>query len=472
MSRPRGLAALGLAARRGFQKLTPEPFVIAVGLSAAALAASAAATIAGHEGSATAALDELLGRWHGPGGLWALLAFAMQASLMLVLGSALAAAPAVRRGLRALVRAPRGPRRLVALTAAVSIAAALVNWSLGLVVGALFARDAGREAARRGWPLHYPILCAAGYSGMMVWHGGLSGTAPLKATTAKDMIEVMGPELAARLGAIPLDASLFGALNAAVTGGLVALGPLCFALMTPRVGEDPAPQAAAPMGDEVAAEEVATPAAAAGEAGLDALERSRAVTWLLAGPLALALGLSVARRGLGELDLNTVNLALWTAAMILHGRPHRFLAACEAGIRGCTGVFLLFPLYAGIMGLLGASGLSAALAGAFADVPARLFTLVTFVAAGALNLLVPSGGGQWALQGPIVMEAALGRGIDPAAAMMAVAYGDQWTNMLQPFWAAPLLAITRVRARDIAGYCLIWMVIGGLWVAVVLALWG
>ncbi|HRI09005.1 MAG TPA: TIGR00366 family protein, partial [Nannocystaceae bacterium] len=188
--------------------------------------------------------------------------------------------------------------------------------------------------------------------------------------------------------------------------------------------------------------------------------------------LAAALAVFLAGHGVSELDLNTVNLGLWTAAMILHGRPHRFLAACEAGIRGAAGIFLLFPLYAGIMGLLAASGLSQALAAAFADVPARLFAVVTFLAAGLVNLFVPSGGGQWAIQGPILMESALARGVDPATAMMAMAYGDQWTNMLQPFWAVPLLAITGVRARDIVGYCVLWMALGGLWIAAVLLLWG
>lgn len=469
MSRPRGLAALGVAARRGFGRLTPEPFVIAVVLSALVMIASAASVIRAGEGSPAAALAGLLAHWHGSGGLWALLAFGMQASLMLVLGTALAAAPAVRRGLGALLRVPAGPRSLVAMTAALSVLAGLVNWSLGLVVGALFARDAGREAARRGWRLHYPLLCAAGYAGMMTWHGGLSGTAPLKATTARDLVEVLGPELAARVGPIPLDQSLFGGLNLVVTGGLVILAPLCFALLTPREGEDPDPRpAAVDAGAVDAAAEVEEPA----PDRIDRIERSPWVTALLALPLAAALAVFLAGHGVSELDLNTVNLGLWTAAMILHGRPHRFLAACEAGIRGAAGIFLLFPLYAGIMGLLAASGLSQALAAAFADVPGRLFAVVTFLAAGLVNLVVPSGGGQWAIQGPILMESALARGVDPATAMMAMAYGDQWTNMLQPFWAVPLLAITGVRARDIVGYCVLWMVLGGLWTAAVLLLWG
>ena len=194
------------------------------------------------------------------------------------------------------------------------------------------------------------------------------------------------------------------------------------------------------------------------------VERGRAVTWALALPLAAALALQVQAEGLATLDLNTVNLALWLFALVLHGRPDRFLRACEAGVRACTGIILLFPLYGGIMGMLNGSGLSAALAGGFAEAGAGVFTLVTFLSAGLLNLAIPSGGGQWAVQGPVVMAAAQAQGVAPAEALMAVAYGDQWTNMLQPFWAAPLLAITGVRARDITGYCALWMLAGGLWI--------
>ncbi len=456
MSRLSGLAALGVAARRGFSRLTPEPFAIAVILSAVVLLAGAARL--GGDADAFAAT---LGLWHRDAGLWSLLAFGMQASLMLVLGSALADAPPVRRGLLRLARAAGGPRRLVGLTALLSCTLALINWPFGLICGAVFARSAGREAARRGWRVHYPLLCAAGYAGMMVWHGGLSGTAPLKATQISDLREVLGPALADAIGPIPLTESLFGGLNLWVTIGLWLLAPLLFMAMTPADGADPAP-APAPAGDEPGPEDSLSEGTGS---WLDRLERARAVTWLLALPLAAALALHLRARGLATLDLNTVNLGLWLLALVLHGRPDRFLRSCDAGARACAGIILLFPLYGGIMGMLNGSGLSAALAARFAEAGAGVFTLVTFLSAGLLNLFIPSGGGQWAVQGPVVMAAAHAQGVPAADAMLAIAYGDQWTNMLQPFWAAPLLAITGVRARDITGYCALWLLAGGLWIS-------
>ena len=154
------LPALGVAARRGFHRVTPEPFAIAVLLTFVVLIASAVQL-----GGTPEALGQTLTLWQRPGGLWSLLGFGMQMSVMLVLGSALADAPSIRGALHGLARACGGPRRLVGVTALLSCTLALINWPFGLVCGAVFARSGGQEAARRGWRLHYPLLCAAGYSG-------------------------------------------------------------------------------------------------------------------------------------------------------------------------------------------------------------------------------------------------------------------------------------------------------------------
>jgi short-chain fatty acids transporter len=454
------LSALGLRARRGFARVVPDPFAIAVALT---VVVAIAALVAGR-----APLDVVrdFGRADG---LWRLLVFTMQMCTMLVLGTALAAAPQVQRGIVWAVEGARGPRQLVGTTAFVAIGLALVNWSLGLVGGALFAREAGRIAKRKGWALHYPILCAAGYTGLMTWHGGLSGSAPLKVATEAGMVEILGAPLAAAAGgAIPLSSTLFGRLNVIVSVGLWLLGPLLMMALTPRAGEDPDPVAAPDRpGDEPAAAVTAP-----GDTAIERWERSPLVSAALALLMAAAIGAFIADEGLDHVGFNEVNLALWCAALVLHGRPDRFIAACEEGARGCTGIILQFPLYGGIMGMMVGSGLSASLSGWFARASAGAFGVWTFLAAGLLNLLVPSGGGQWAVQGPVLVEAALRVGAPLPTVVMAMSYGDQWTNMLQPFWALPLLAITGVRARDIIGYTAIWMAVGGAWIVAALLLFG
>ncbi|MCH9685020.1 MAG: TIGR00366 family protein [Deltaproteobacteria bacterium] len=451
------LARLGVASRRGFGRVVPDPFAIAVLLTVVVMVVALA--------WGRAPLD-MLRDWSGGGGLWKLLTFTMQMCTMLVLGSALAAAGVVRRGLASIAHRAPTPRVLVALVALVSIALSLLNWSLALIGGALLAREAGRVAKRRGWALHYPLVCAAGYSGLMTWHGGASGSAPLKSATVEGMTEVLGPELAAQVGAIPLSESLLGPLNLVVSGGLLLLGPLLFWVLTPKQGHDPEPVAAPQLPEEQPVSDPPPPSGA-----VERIERSPLIIWLLAAPLAGALGLYLVEQGVGRLGFNTINLTLLLAALVVHGHPVRFLAACEDGVRSCTGIILQFPLYAGIMGIMGGAGLSSALSRLFAGAGPGAFAVVGFLAAGLLNLLVPSGGGQWAVQGPILVQGALALDLPVSTVMMAMAYGDQWTNMLQPFWALPLLAITGVRARDIIGYCALWMVAGGLWIVGCLLYW-
>ena len=90
------------------------------------------------------------------------------------------------------------------------------------------------------------------------------------------------------------------------------------------------------------------------------------------------------------------------------------------------------------------------------------FPIFTFLSAGIVNFFVPSGGGQWAVQGPIMMPAGLELGVKPAITGMAIAWGDAWTNMIQPFWALPALGIAGLSARDIMGYCLICLFLVGI----------
>jgi short-chain fatty acids transporter len=144
----------------------------------------------------------------------------------------------------------------------------------------------------------------------------------------------------------------------------------------------------------------------------------------------------------------------------------------RAAVRGCSGIILQFPLYAGIMGIMSGTGLAAAVAGWAAKGDGTSLLIGTFLSAGFVNLLVPSGGGQWAIQGPIALDAGMKLGVEPSSVVMAVAYGDQWTNMLQPFWALPLLGVTGARVGPMLGYTSLFMIAGGLWMAFGLLLLG
>ena len=379
-------------------------------------------------------------------GLFKLLAFAMQVALTLVTGHALANAPGVRRVIDAVVGRVRTEKGAIAVTALVSLVAGFVNWGLGLIVGALMAREMGASAERRGLRVHYPLLGAAGYGGLMVWHGGLSATAPLKVTQEAEILDLMP---SGGLDPVPLSETLLSPLNLTVAVLCLVGVPILLVLMRPApenvmtaghfLGNDDRLEPEAPPSPHP------TPAAR--------LERSRILAAVLAALAVIYLVRYLGRIGVDRLDLNAVNLAFLTLGLVAHGSLKRYGDAVADGTRSASGVILQFPFYAGIMGLMDLSGLMAMLAQGVASVATPgTFGIFTFFSAGLVNLFVPSGGGQWAVQGPVVVGAAHELGVPIGKAIMAFCYGDQWTNMLQPFWALPLLGITRLKAGDLIGY--------------------
>jgi short-chain fatty acids transporter len=183
--------------------------------------------------------------------------------------------------------------------------------------------------------------------------------------------------------------------------------------------------------------------------------------------LRLGFGFYAAAHGITRLGLNQVNAIMFGIGLILHASPTAYVRAVEHAARGCAGIIVQFPLYAGVMGIMAASGMLAMAATYATDhsTPSSL-PLMTFVSAAIVNLFVPSGGGQWAVQGPIALQAGVEQGVPVGKMIMSVAYGDQLTNMLQPFWALPLLAITGVKAKDIVGYTALLMVVAAVWMAI------
>ena len=173
-------------------------------------------------------------------------------------------------------------------------------------------------------------------------------------------------------------------------------------------------------------------------------------------------------KGSITLSLNVVNLIFLTLGIIFHGTPISYVNAITDAAKSAGGIILQFPFYAGIMGIMTATGPTGqSLAGAISDFFVNIsnqttFPLFTFLSAGIVNFFVPSGGGQWAVQAPIVMPAGNALGVSPAVSAMAIAWGDAWTNMLQPFWALPALGIAGLGARDIMGYCAIVLIVTGI----------
>ncbi|WP_298840221.1 TIGR00366 family protein, partial [uncultured Salinicola sp.] len=187
---------------------------------------------------------------------------------------------------------------------------------------------------------------------------------------------------------------------------------------------------------------------------------------LFLGLLAAAYLLGEVAKGDFSINLNTVILIFFTLGLLLHRSAAAYLGAVEKAVGAARGIIVQFPLYAGIAGMMTHADLVTQFSEAIISMASReTFPLWTFLSAGAVNFFIPSGGGQWAIQGPIMMKAAYALGADPARTIMAFTWGDGWTNQIQPFWALPLLGVAGLSARDIMGYLLIWLVISGVAIA-------
>jgi short-chain fatty acids transporter len=396
----------------------------------------------------------------------------MQMCLILVTGHALASTKPMRKAIESLAGTPKSAGSAAVLVCVAACVTGLINWGLGLIVGALMAREVGRSMQRRGLPAHYPLLAAAGYMGLLVFHGGLSGSAPLSATTVAGARKVLPEAAVALIGeGIPLDRTLFSPLNLFVTGGMMVILPALFWLLTPRHPRDMQP---IPQGQSIQPVDpmiVSDDGAARGVSIPDRLDRSAIVVGLLALLLLAGFTRYVYASGFLNIQINEVNALMFAAGLLLHGSPKAYMNAVEDGARDCGAIIVQFPIYAGIMALMKVSGMIEMLTDAFMRLgDARTLPAMSFISATLVGLFVPSGGAQWGLQGPVALQASANAGIDPGAMLMSVAYGDELANMLQPFWALPLLAITGAKAREIVGYTAIAMLVAGAWMALGLLL--
>ncbi len=445
------IARLGQNLSRWAHRWVPDPFVLAIALTFVVFSLSWA-----RSGDLTP--RPVVNLWIDGAskgkGLWNLLSFAMQMCLILLTGYALAETRFVRAGISRLARLPQSTGGAVVVVSLTAMGAALLNWGLGLIIGALLAREVGRTFREMGRPLHYPIVCAAVYTGLAVWHGGFSGSAPLKATSAQQLNEILGPQLAAKVPPMLLGDTIGSTLNLTVIALCLIIFPLTLYLLCPKSESEMSPAPVEPE-DETAGTDPSK------EAGTPAEWLNNAFI-VVAFPAILGLAWFISwlqSHGLGKLNPNVINLFMLSVGLLLHGSVKSYVGAINRAVTSCAGIILQYPFYAGIMGIMFASGLVAEVGGWMAGLGPSGLAVSTFYSGGLVNLFVPSGGGQWAVQGSIVMQAAIDAGARPETILMALAYGDQWTNLIQPFWALPLLGICRVNVSSIIGYTAVLLVV-------------
>ena len=429
---------------RWADKYMPDPFLFAILLTFLTLILGVIFTDNGP--------FSMLKHWNK--GFWTLLTFSMQMCLILVTGYALATSKPVRRAIEALADIPKTGAGAATLVALVAIIAAYINWGLGIIVGALMARQVALRGYQKGVAMHYPLLGAAGYAGLAVWHGGFSASAPL-------LVATEGHFLADKIGIIPVSQTLFSPLNIVVAVFLIIGLPFLFRFLNPiDASETVTIDKVLPNIDDLLAEKEEDSEQQRRDTVASKLEHSMAIS-IIVGLMGLIIVVWYFVTKGFKLNLNIVNFTFMFVGILLHRTPINYVRAITEGTRGCAGIILQFPFYSGIMGMMKFSGLIVVIAGWFVAISNQFtFPLFTFISAGLVNIFVPSGGGQWAVQGPVVVEAAKTIGVSYSKTIMALAYGDQWTNLFQPFWALALLGLTGLKARQIMGYCMTVMLIG------------
>ncbi|MDO5089375.1 MAG: TIGR00366 family protein [Leptotrichiaceae bacterium] len=445
------LVKIGESFTRVSEKYMPDPSIFAVMLTLAAFIISIVVT----KISPVQSLDN----WYK--GFWTLLSFAMQMSLVVIVGGVVADTPVIKSIINKIASIPKNGRQAAFVITLITILISFLQFGLSAVMGALLARNTTYSLRKRGIKAEYRLLSACSYIGYMTWCVGLSSSVGLTIATPGHFLEK-------EIGVIPMSAFIFNPMNIFLAVSFVTVVPLIAYFLHPKdEGVQEIPEyalKALKAADDETVEEEKIENRTFGEF----LNNSKVICMIIG-----LFGMSYVIRyfylkGI-NLDLNIINTLFLFGGLLLHGTIAKFVNSFSKSTASAAGIIFQFPLYAGIMGIISYSGLGALIAEAIAGISTPFtFYFWTFIIASILNFFTPSGGGQWAVQGPITIESAKIINGSVLKASLAVAYGNSWTNMAQPFWALAVLGVTGLKAKDIMGYSAALMLSSGFLFAVAL----
>jgi short-chain fatty acids transporter len=442
------LARIGNVCAESFKRWLPDPFVFAI-LLTIMTAATAMVWV-------RATPLEVVSAWYD--GFWILLEFGMQMVLILATGFAIALSAPVAHLIDRLARrlTRPGPVYLTVLLAGGLLV--LVSWGW-IVLTAVLAR----ELASRVRGLNYPFLVACAYLSSQAWVTGLSSSIPLLLNTPGNFLIEAGllPTT------IPVSQTLGSPLNVAVMAVFLLGSPAVMWIIRPRekvIDIDDL------RGDRDGAQQTTVTEEAdsmnrPGGSPSDRFNTSSTLQLIVVAMGLVYIALHFARNGF-DINLNIMIFIFVTIGLLLHRTPIRYVVAMRRACSNISGIVFQYPFYAGIMGIMMATGLGKAIAAWMASlVSLELMPLAAFVLGGAVNFAIPSAGGEWAVLGPPLVDA-LRELTGPlgtaelsgrvARVAMAVAYGESLTNLLQPFFLLTVLPVMgaglRLQARDLMGY--------------------
>lgn len=381
-------------------------------------------------------------------GFFGILTFAMQMTMVLVTGYALAAADVVNRMLRRIVLLPKSPKQTVLFIGVASMVLYYFNWGLGLIAGGMLAR----EAAKVHKDVDFRLLVTAAFSGIIITHGGLSASVPLVINTSGHLFEK-------QMGLVPLTQTIFHPQALFITITLAIVIPLTCLLLIPKKEDtilaDP----------ELLKDDSETPQAADIEKDqslASRMDRSRILNYSLGLMGLIYLGYYFMEKGF-NLNVNILIFLFIIVGVLAHGTLINYSKAVAKGASTAGGIILQFPFYAGIMGIMHGSGLVDMISHELLAMSSyETFELACYFSSLIISIFIPSAGGHWVVQAPFMLPAAAELGVEPWKVAMGVAWGESIWNIVCPFWALPLLAIARISIRDLIGFSMILFIIGNV----------
>lgn len=388
-------------------------------------------------------------------GLWMLLPFSMQMTLILVLSGVVSATPVFRRAVCALATRPRSVTQLIALSVALTCALSYLYWGLGLALGPMIAVHFCRAAEDKGIRVDFPFLLATNFAACSVWQYGLSSSAALLMATPGHFLQATTGIMALGTTIWSLPSILF-----------VILFPLALtALARFLMPRDAKQLSAFPSAGALVEPAEPLPRSVGPAAGFsDWTDHTKVFPLLLGSVLCVWLFHHFVTLGSG-LDLNSMITMLLLAAIMMQGSLAAFSSAMSRSVIACWPVLVLYQLYGGVAGVLQFTSVGTWFAGLFSDVATLLtFPLLTAIGGTLVAIFVPSSGGQWIIQGFVTVASAAELGISPQLGLLALGIGDQMGNLLAPFWIVMVAGIARIDFREIFGHCfifaLLWFVVG------------
>jgi short-chain fatty acids transporter len=425
-------------------RIIPDSFTIAILLTIIVFISALLGEIFYSNEGFFAAIMNCISAWGN--GFFVLLEFAMQMCLIILSGYIIAVSRPVKRFLESLIRFPKTSAGLTMLVASISMIGCYINWGFGLIIGAVLVKTA--YSIRR--EINYIFLVAVAYLGMgTTWHGGLSGSVPLLLATENHF-------LSGKIGVIPVGETIFATYNIVLMLVIfIVMLLLVYLMYTP-------PQEEVHIKSDTGGEDISDQK----DSDHRGLENSYILNLVLFS-LVLFYNIYDIFNGRFSLSLNRINMIFLGLGFLLHRSPVKFVDAATRGASLLIGVIVQFPLYAGIYGIIKGTSILSIITNLFVSLSStKTLPFVIFIYSGILNYFVPSGGSKWAIEAPYIIDVAMKLNVPISRVAMCYAYGDMWTNLVQPFWAIPLLSAAGIEFKRILGYEIVFALVYGLIVSI------